>query len=125
MELTPLTAISPVDGRYASKTEELRAVFSEYGLIRNRVLVEVRWLQWLAARPEIAELAPFSATANKTLDALLDSFGETQALEVKAIERRTNHDVKAVEYFIREYVQPNNELASASAFIPAASRSPA
>ena len=117
MELTPLTAISPIDGRYAGKTEELRAVFSEYGLIKNRVLVEVRWLQWLAAHPEIAELGPFDDTTNQTLDTLVQGFDEAQARRVKEIEARTNHDVKAVEYFIREHVQAKNELASASAFI--------
>ena len=97
MELTALTAISPVDGRYADKTDELRPLFSEYGLIRHRVLVEVRWLQALAQHPGIPEASPLSARANGKLEDLLKAFDPAAAARIKAIERITNHDVKAVE----------------------------
>ncbi len=117
MELSPLTAVSPVDGRYASKTADLRPIFSEYGLIRHRVLVEVRWLQKLSAHPGIPEVPPFSAHANALLDALVDDFSEEDARRVKNIERTTNHDVKAVEYFIKEKIAGNEELAAVSEFV--------
>jgi len=101
MELSPLTAVSPVDGRYASKTADLRSIFSEYGLIRHRVLVEVRWLQKLAEHPGIPEVPAFSPHAQALLDDLVEKFSEGDARRVKNIERTTNHDVKAVEYFIK------------------------
>ena len=102
MEFYNLTAISPVDGRYASKVEGLRPLVSEYGLIRNRVEVEVRWLQTLAAHPGIVEVPKLSTDAGETLDGLLREFGPGHASRVKEIEAVTNHDVKAVEYFLKE-----------------------
>ncbi|MCL4315457.1 MAG: lyase family protein, partial [Gammaproteobacteria bacterium] len=117
MEHSDLTAISPLDGRYAKKTEALRAVFSEFGLIRYRVLVEVRWLQWLAASPDIPEVAPFSATAQRALDTLVEKFDLQAAQRVKEIERTTNHDVKAIEYFLKEQVKGNKELQAAAEFL--------
>ncbi|MDX1704978.1 adenylosuccinate lyase [Pseudidiomarina sp.] len=117
MNLTSLTALSPVDGRYGSKTASLRPIFSEYGLIRNRVIVEVRWLQLLAATPEISEVPAFSDTANEALEAIINDFSEAHAARVKAIESTTNHDVKAVEYFLKEAVADHAELAAVSEFI--------
>ncbi len=117
MEHSDLTAISPLDGRYAKKTEALRAIFSEFGLIRRRVLVEVRWLQWLAASPLIPELRPFSEQAQRTLDAIIEQFDLPQARRVKEIERITNHDVKAIEYFLKEQVKGDKELQAAAGFL--------
>ncbi len=117
MELTPLSAISPVDGRYGGKTESLRPIFSEYGLIRHRVLVEVRWLQALAAHPGIAEVPAFSEHARHLLDDIVEKFSEQDAQRVKNIERTTNHDVKAVEYFLKEKIAGNDELEAVSEFI--------
>ena len=117
LDLTPLTAISPIDGRYADKTQALREVFSEYGLIKYRVMVEVRWLQYLAQHPEIVELSPFSTAANQLLDDLISNFSIDQALRVKEIERTTNHDVKAVEYLIKESVASLPELDAVNEFI--------
>ena len=117
MEFSPLTAVSPIDGRYADKTAELRAIFSEYGLIRHRVLVEVRWLQALSRHPEIPEVPPFGEHANKLLDDLVEKFSAEDAARVKNIERTTNHDVKAVEYFIKEHIEGNAELAAVSEFV--------
>ena len=99
-----LTALSPIDGRYADKVTALRSVFSEYGLIRFRVLVEVRWLQALANQEKIIEVPPFSASAQALLNGLVDNFSETDALRVKDIEKTTNHDVKAVEYLLKEKI---------------------
>ncbi|MDN7123666.1 adenylosuccinate lyase [Pseudidiomarina terrestris] len=115
--LSALTALSPVDGRYGSKAEALRPMFSEYGLIRNRVIVEVRWLQQLAATAEISEVPAFSDDANAFLDSLIENFSETDAERVKAIEATTNHDVKAVEYFLKERVAEQAELHAVSEFI--------
>lgn len=117
MELNALTAISPVDGRYGSKTQELRHYFSEFGLIKYRVMVEVRWLQKLAATAAIAEVPQLSATANTLLDEIVDNFSVADAQRVKDIERTTNHDVKAVEYLLKEKVAANAELAAISEFI--------
>ncbi|EKE86984.1 adenylosuccinate lyase [Idiomarina xiamenensis] len=117
MNLSSLTAVSPVDGRYGSKAEALRPIFSEYGLIRFRVLVEVRWLQQLASCADIAEVPALSADANAKLDAIVDNFSEADAARVKDIERTTNHDVKAVEYFLKEQVADNAELAAVAEFI--------
>ncbi len=111
LELSALTAISPLDGRYASQTAPLRAICSEYGLIRHRVAVEVRWLQYLARLPGIAELAPFSADADAYLDGLVSGFSVADAARVKAIEQTTNHDVKAVEYWLRERCRGELERA--------------
>ncbi|MGB2359750.1 MAG: adenylosuccinate lyase [Porticoccaceae bacterium] len=115
--LSSLTAISPIDGRYGSKTQRLRTVFSEFGLIRYRVLVEVRWLQHLAANPAITEVAGFSDEANRLLNSLVDNFTLEQASRIKEIERTTNHDVKAVEYLIKETIADNPELNAVSEFV--------
>lgn len=117
MQLTSLTAVSPVDGRYGSRTTALRPIFSEYGLIRNRVLVEVRWLQRLAAHPSVTEVAPFSDTANAALNQLAENFQLEHAERVKEFERTTNHDVKAVEYLLKEQAQKLPELAKVTEFI--------
>lgn len=116
MELSALTAISPIDGRYGSKTKHLRHIFSEYGLIRFRTTVEVRWLQALAADPAIAEVPAFSAETNAYLDAIVDNFGEADAARVKEIERTTNHDVKAVEYLLKEKAEGCAELDAVKEF---------
>lgn len=117
MELSQLTAISPIDGRYGSKTGNLQPIFSEYGLIRHRVLVEARWLQALAAQKEIEEVPNLSPGASKMLDSLAENFIPVYAERVKEIERTTNHDVKAVEYFIKEHIQHNKELNAISEFV--------
>ena len=117
MQLSSLTAVSPVDGRYASKTSALRPIFSEYGLIRFRVMVEVRWLQRLAAHTGIPEVAPFSAEANALLNTLAENFDLAHAERVKEIERTTNHDVKAVEYLLKEQAAKLPELEKISEFI--------
>jgi adenylosuccinate lyase len=117
MELSSLTAVSPVDGRYGAKTADLRPIFSEYGLIRHRVLVEVRWLQALARHPQIPEVPPLSTHALHLLDTMAERFQVEDAQRVKNIERTTNHDVKAVEYFIKERVAGNAELEAVSEFI--------
>ena len=117
LPLSSLSAVSPIDGRYGSKTEQLRTVFSEYGLIRYRVMVEVRWLQHLANHPGVSEVAPFSDEANAILNQLVDNFTVEQALRVKEIESTTNHDVKAVEYLLKETIADNAELNAVSEFI--------
>lgn len=117
MELTSLTAISPVDGRYGSKTASLRDIFSEYGLIKYRTTVEVRWLQALAKEESITEVPPLSPEANTALNSIVDNFGTADAERVKEIERTTNHDVKAVEYFLKEKIAGNAELEAVSEFI--------
>ncbi len=117
MELSPLTAISPIDGRYGSKTQSLRDFYSEYGLIRFRVLVEVRWLQQLSKNPDIYEVPEFSDEANGVLNAIVDNFSEADAQAIKDIEKTTNHDVKAVEYFLKQKIESNSELNAASEFI--------
>ncbi|WP_339512025.1 adenylosuccinate lyase [Pseudomonas sp. RL_15y_Pfl2_60] len=117
MQLSSLTAVSPVDGRYAGKTSALRPIFSEYGLIRFRVMVEVRWLQRLAAHPGVPEVAPFSAQAQAVLNELAENFAEEHAQRVKEIERTTNHDVKAVEYLLKEQAAKLPELDKVSEFI--------
>ncbi len=116
MELTELTAISPADGRYGSKTAALRPIFSEYGLIHHRVLVEVRWLQALANNNAIDEVPAFSAETNDLLNSIVDNFSEADAQRVKDIEKTTNHDVKAVEYFLKEKIKGNFELEAISEF---------
>lgn len=112
-----LTAISPIDGRYADKVNLLRPVFSEYGLIRYRVEVEVRWLQTLAEHPLIVEVSPFSDAAKQLLDNIISDFSEADAQRVKDIEKTTNHDVKAVEYLLKEKIAGCAELAQVSEFI--------
>ena len=117
MQLEPLTAISPIDGRYAAKTEPLRAIFSEYGLIHHRITVEVRWLQALSQNPAIVEIPAFSEEANNALEDIVTRFDPVQAGRIKEIEKTTNHDVKAVEYFLKEQVAGNSELNAVSEFI--------
>ena len=117
MDLSQLTAISPVDGRYGSKTAQLRPIFSEFGLIRHRVLVEVRWLQHLANEKAITEVPDFSAATQKLLNSIVDDFSEQDALRVKEIESTTNHDVKAVEYLLKEKIAGNKELEAVNEFI--------
>jgi adenylosuccinate lyase len=117
MELHSLTAVSPIDGRYGAKTADLRPIFSEYGLMRARFAVEIRWLQSLAAHPGIAEVPPFSASANARLDAMVGGFSEDDARRIKEIERTTNHDVKAVEYLIKEKLAGDAELERVSEFV--------
>ncbi|MGI2261540.1 adenylosuccinate lyase [Shewanella sp. GXUN23E] len=117
MDLSALTAISPVDGRYGSKTASLRGIFSEYGLTKYRVQVEINWLKLLSSCPEITEVPPFSEDALALLDAIKDNFSEEDALRVKTIEATTNHDVKAVEYFIKEQIADNAELAAIGEFV--------
>jgi adenylosuccinate lyase len=117
MELSSLTAVSPVDGRYGDKITPLRGIFSEFGLLKFRVEVEVRWLQKLAACAEIKEVPAFDADANAFLDAIVSNFSVEDAARIKTIERTTNHDVKAVEYFLKEKVEPNATLHAVSEFI--------
>ncbi|MGB0134104.1 adenylosuccinate lyase [Dokdonella sp.] len=112
-----LLALSPLDGRYAAKVEALRPIFSEFGLMQRRVQVEVRWLVALAEEPGIAEVVPFSTAAREALLAIADAFDEEDGERVKAIERETNHDVKAIEYFIKERLLANPELAAAKEFV--------
>ncbi|HSS07892.1 MAG TPA: lyase family protein, partial [Rhodanobacteraceae bacterium] len=117
MPHSALTALSPLDGRYAAKVENLRPIFSEYGLMKRRVRVEVRWLLALADAPGIAEVKAFSPAAGAALNAIADKFSEDDAARIKAIERTTNHDVKAVEYFIKERIAGDGELAEAAEFV--------
>ncbi len=112
-----LTALSPLDGRYAGKVDALRPIFSEYGLIRARVKVEIEWLLALAAEPGIPELSPFTVAATTRLQALADGFSVADAARVKEIERTTNHDVKAVEYLIKQRLQDDVELGPALEFV--------
>ncbi|MBD1226294.1 adenylosuccinate lyase [Xenorhabdus griffiniae] len=117
MELSSLTAVSPIDGRYGDKVSALRAIFSEFGLLKFRVQVEVRWLQKLAATTEIQEVPAFDADANAYLDEIIVNFNEQDALRIKEIERTTNHDVKAVEYFLKEKVAHIPALHQVAEFI--------
>jgi adenylosuccinate lyase len=117
MELSSLTAISPIDGRYADKTQSLRPFFSEYGLLRARVEVELRWIHLLGANADIAEVPKFSADAETFLNDLIANFSVEDAAEIKAIERETNHDVKAVEYFIKRKFKANDELNKVNEFV--------
>jgi adenylosuccinate lyase len=116
MELSSLTAISPIDGRYAGKTAELRPVFSEYGLMRYRVMVEIEWLKTLAENTKIPEVPSLDENARKALDKIATGFSERDALRIKTIETTTNHDVKAVEYFLKEKIKRNKALAGVSEF---------
>lgn len=115
--MNALTALSPLDGRYASKCDALRPFLSEFGLIHARVTVEVRWLQALANHPEITEISAFSCETNAALDAIVSDFSEDDANRIKEIERTTNHDVKAVEYFLKEKIAGIEELKNAGEFI--------
>ncbi|MFZ3018684.1 MAG: adenylosuccinate lyase [Gallionella sp.] len=115
--MNTLTALSPLDGRYAGKVDSLRGYFSEFGLIRFRVLVEIEWLKALSAQADIPEIAPFSATTVAQLDALNANFSEADATAIKSIEKTTNHDVKAIEYWLREKLGSNPETAGVLEFI--------
>jgi adenylosuccinate lyase len=117
MALSPLTALSPLDGRYHSKLAGLRDLFSELALIRHRVRVEIEWLKVLAASPTIKEVPPFSPPTLAQLDAVASKFSEADGEAVKAIEAKTNHDVKAVEYFLRDKLAGNKEVMKAAEFI--------
>ena len=117
MSLTTLNALSPLDGRYQSKLDALRPYFSEYALIKHRAWVEVEWLKALAGAPELAEISAFSAETIKELDTAITNFSEADASQVKAIEARTNHDVKALEYWLKEKFDSNPEIKKASEFI--------
>ena len=116
MKLTELTAISPTDGRYGEKTTDLRPLFSEFGLIHHRVMVEVRWLQALASNESITEVPAFDHKTNALLDGIVQHFNLEDAQRVKNIERTTNHDVKAVEYFLKEKIQGNTTLEAVNEF---------
>ena len=117
MEFTPLTALSPLDGRYQSKVEVLRPFFSEFALIRYRVRVEVEWLKALSHESAIEEIAPFSAATISVLDEVAATFSVADAMQVKVIEARTNHDVKAIEYWLQERFAANAEVQRAAEFI--------
>ena len=117
LPLNSLTALSPLDGRYASKTAPLRPIFSEYGLIHRRVLVEVRWLIALSEHKKIKEVAPFSPATKKLLENIIKNFSYADAEHVKKIEATTNHDVKAIEYFLKEKTRSNREIARCTEFI--------
>lgn len=117
MSSPALSALSPLDGRYRSKVAPLRELFSEYALIRFRVRVEVEWLKALAAEPGISEVPQFSPSTLSELDALVSTFSENDAARVKQIEDETNHDVKAVEYFLKERLAPNTEISQVAEFI--------
>ena len=117
MELDSLLAISPIDGRYAKQSSELREIFSEYGLIKNRVIVEIEWLKMLASEKAITEVSTLGSEATKELDNIVAEFAVNDAARVKEIERTTNHDVKAVEYFLKEKVADNKELNAINEFI--------
>ena len=117
MELSPLTAISPIDGRYADKTQSLRPFFSEYGLLRARVEVELRWIHILGDNAEITEVPKLSSDAEDFINHLITSFSVEDAAEIKAIELETNHDVKAVEYFIKRKFKANSELHKVNEFV--------
>lgn len=117
MKLTALSAISPIDGRYADKTWDLRAICSEYGLIHYRLVVEIRWLQRLAAEPEIVDVPTLSDEASAFLDQLIANFDINEGQRVKSIEDETNHDVKAVEYYLKQKIKNIEELEGLSEFV--------
>jgi len=117
MELSPLSAVSPIDGRYGSRTTELRPIFSEYGLIHCRVEVEIRWLQRLSQLDGVTEVPAFSAATHAQLDAIIEQFSQADAQAVKDIEATTNHDVKAVEYFLKKKFASNPELEAVLEFV--------
>lgn len=117
MKLDQFTAISPIDGRYLSKLTELQPVFSEFGLMRYRLLVEIRWFQELAKQKQITEISSFDAGANNFLEKLISNFSIKDAKRIKTIEKKINHDVKAVEYFIKEKISVNKKLSKFSEFV--------
>ena len=115
--INPLSALSPLDGRYAATTDPLRPIFSEYGLMKARVRVELEWLKALAAEPKISEIAPFSANTLAEIDSVINGFSLDNAAEVKAIEATTNHDVKAIEYWLKQRFAANAEISAVTEFI--------
>lgn len=115
--LNPLLSISPIDGRYQEKTQELQTIFSEFGLIKYRVLIEVKWLQTLSDNPDITEVPAFDDATKKQLQSIADDFNLDDAQRVKDIEKTTNHDVKAVEYFIKEKIKSNPVLNAVNEFV--------
>ena len=115
--INPLLALSPLDGRYAAATDPLRPIFSEYGLMKARVRVELEWLKALAAEPKIGEVAPFSAATLAEIDSVINGFSLSNAAEVKAIEATTNHDVKAIEYWLKQRFAANAEISAVNEFI--------
>ena len=117
MSLSPLTALSPIDGRYHDRVAALRQYFTEFGLIRFRVRIEIEWLKALAGESRLAEIVPFTQATSERLQHLAESFSEADAARVKALEAKTNHDVKAIEYFLRERLAADPDVLSASAFI--------
>src|SRR5262245_55816952 len=117
MSLSPLDALSPLDGRYHSRVLLLREYFTELGLIHFRVQVEIEWLKALAAEPDLVEIPPFSATTIKNLDQLVARFNAADGARVKDLEAETNHDVKAIEYFLRERLGTDPEILASAAFI--------
>lgn len=117
MQLNSLTAISPIDGRYHDKVAELRPLFSEYGLFRFRVLIEICWLKTLASHDQIKEIGPFSEKINQQLDTIAQEFDLSDAQQIKKFELTTNHDIKAIEYFLKEKIKKNLELKNSSEFI--------
>ncbi|MEE8078438.1 MAG: lyase family protein, partial [Pseudomonadales bacterium] len=117
MEQSDLRALSPVDGRYAGKADELRDYFSEFGLLRYRTLVEVRWLQWLADEPGIEDLAPLTSPMKDMLNRIVDKFSIDDAKHIKKIEVTTRHDVKAVEYYLREKIGSGTDIGRVGDFI--------
>jgi len=117
MELSALTAISPVDGRYQNKTDILRSIFSEYGLFRFRVVIEIEWLKALSKHPDIKEIGRFPADSISFLDNIKNDFSIDDAIRIKEIEQTTNHDVKAVEYFLREKIRSVPSLKNIASFI--------
>jgi len=117
MDTSPLMAISPLDGRYHEKLNQLRPIFSEFGLIRFRVIVEIRWLQMLASYADLPEIPRLSPHAQRILEGIIDNFSVQDAVRIKHIEAGINHDVKAVEYFIKEHIGGNQELSTLSEFI--------
>ena len=117
MTFDNLTSISPIDGRYSDKTNALKPIFSEFGLMKYRLLVEVRWLEALSKNSNIPEVPSFSAKANEQLLAIANNFSIEDAKAIKEIEKTTNHDVKAVEYFLKEQISSIPELKKVSEFI--------
>ena len=117
MVFSDLLSLSPLDGRYAAKLDALRPLFSEYGLIRRRLQVEIEWFKALAQEPHFAEIPAFSATTLLALDRLVADFSPQQAAEVKEFERKTNHDVKALEYWIKQQLADNAEVMNVAEFI--------
>ncbi|CAM4389743.1 MAG: Adenylosuccinate lyase [Legionellaceae bacterium] len=117
MEFNSIMAVSPIDGRYIDKTQALQPIFSEFGLMRMRVLIEIRWLEMLAAHPQINEIPALSIHAKHVLENIIEKFQETDARRIKNIEKITNHDVKAIEYFIKERIADHEELANIAEFI--------